>query len=183
MDWGARLIQRPACLWGPGAQEGSCPRPCRSQRVPPHGFHCDSPRISHRIPPCNRRCIPLPSSHRIPPCSSHTSHPATAAASPRAAPTTSHRAAPTVSRHAAPTASHHVPPHGSHRHLFPTVCGSLPAASTRKPGLCNLRLKDGVSSAERVSGLCLQVANPLTFLPWFHSPPTFKHVTHCLLFY
>lgn len=129
---------------------------------------------------------------QIPPCPTTVIH--------HACPSTSYTASSTASQHTAPSMSMSQLPPCPTTYLPPgppdaptVVCAfpllsllpsgcffySLPAART--PGLCNLRLKDSISNA--VSGFCLQKTTPLTFLPFFYSPPTFKYVTHCLLFY
>jgi len=160
--------KRSASSWVAEAQEGSWPGhadPTMSHHMASTVTHHAGPTTSHHAAPTtSHHAAPTPSHHAGPTTSHHT------------APSTSHRGGPTTSHHAAPSTSYLPQPQVALR-------GSLPAVSTSCLGLCNLRLKGSVFSAEQVGGFCLQMTGPLTFVPCFHSPPTFKHVTHCWLFY
>lgn len=129
----------------------------------------------------------------IPPCQAASRHMA-----PTITPTTSHHYFHHVCHHVC----HHVPSRGCHFvppcpisvalgsagstllfwRFFSTYALFHPSCENWEPRFCNLRLKDSISAVVFVSGLCLQVTNPLTFLPLFCSLPTFNHATHCLPF-
>lgn len=127
--------KRSASSRAPEAQEGSQPG------------HAD-PTMSHHMASTVTHHAAVAASHRAAASMSHCGAPttpyrATATASHCTAPTTYHRASPTMSHPTAPTMASWVVTPCFLPHLLVAFFGSLPAASTRNPGLRNLRLKNG----------------------------------------